>query len=148
MNIALANTAYGQILTLFEFTFSYPESQESKERGKQLEELKHHFDADEESPANENTVSKANDEKDAAAQFKDGAPRVKKCCFGQCRDNLKDLVSVGKAVPIIPSMTVKLSETGVPHVYYSKHEASKGQSIYKCLLKKPKMEIPCTYYSA
>ena len=46
MNIALAGTACGQILTLFEFTFGYPESQESKERGKQLEELEHHFDAD------------------------------------------------------------------------------------------------------
>ena len=148
MNIALASTPCGQILTLLEFVFGYPESQESKERGKQLEELKCHFDADEESLANEDTVSKADDEKDAVAQFEDGAPRAKKRCFGQCRDDLKDLVSVGKAVPIIPSMTIKPSETGVPCVYYSKREASKGQSIYKCLLKKPKTEMPCMYYSA
>ena len=93
-------------------------------------------------------MSKADDEKDAVAQFEDGAPRAKKWHFGQCRDDLKDLVSVGKAVPIIPSTTIKLSQTGVPHVYYSKREASEGQSIYKCLLKKPKTEMPCTYYSA
>ena len=148
MNIALADTACSQILTLFEFAFGYPESQESKERGKQLEELKCHFDTDEESRADEDTMSKAGDEKDAVVQFADGAPRAKKQHFGQCRDDLKDLVSVGKAVPIIPSMTIKLSETGVPCVYYSKCEASEGQSIYKCLLKKSKMEMPCMYYSA
>ena len=45
-------------------------------------------------------------------------------------------------------MTVKLSKTGVPHAYYSKCEVSKGQSIYRCLLKKTGMEIPCTYYPA
>ena len=109
MNIALAGTTCGQILTLFEFVCGYPESQESKERGKQLEELEHHSDADEESLANEETMSKADDKKDAAAQFEDGAPRAKKWHFGQCRDDLKDLVSVGKAVPIIPSTTIKLS---------------------------------------
>ena len=90
MNIALAGTTCGQILTLFEFTFNYPGSQESKERGKQLEELKCHFDADEESPANEGTMSKADDKKDAAAQFEDRAPRAKKQHFDQCRDDLKD----------------------------------------------------------
>ena len=44
MNIALVGTACGQILTLFEFAFGYPESKELKECGKQLEELEHHFD--------------------------------------------------------------------------------------------------------
>ena len=34
MNIALAGTTCGQLLTLFKFTFGYPESQESKERVK------------------------------------------------------------------------------------------------------------------
>ena len=148
MNIALAGTACGQILILCEFAFGYPQSQESKERGKQLEELECHFDAEEEPPANEDTVSKADDEKEVATQFDDGAPRAKKQCFGQCRDDLKDLVPISKAVPIVPSTSVKLSETGVPHSYYSWQEASEGQSIYKCLLKKPKTEMPCSYYLA
>ena len=148
MNIALAGTACGQILTLFEFEFSYPESEESKERGKQLEELEHHFVAEEGPPADEDTISKAEDEKEAATQFNDGAPRAKRQCFGQCRDDLKDLVPISKVVPIIPSTTVKLSETGVPCSYYSHREASEGQSIYKCLLKKPETETPCPYYAA
>ena len=148
MNITLAGTTCGQILTLFEFVFGYPESQESKERGKQLEELEHHFEAEEEPPADEDTMSKADNEKEAAAQFDDGAPRAKKWHFGQCRDNIKDLVPISKAVPIVPSTMVKLSETRVPHSYYSWREVSEGQSIYKCLLKKPETEMPCSYYSA
>ena len=148
MNIALASTACGQILTLFEFAFGYPESEESKERGKQLEELECHFVAEEEPPADEDTISKAEDEKEAATQFNVGVPRAKRQCFGQCRDDLKDLVSINKAVPIIPSTTFKLSETGVPHSYYSHCEASEGQSIYKCLLKKPETETPCSCYAA
>ena len=148
MNIMLAGSACGQILTLFEFAFGYPESQKSKERGKQLEEREHHFNAEEEPLADEDTMAKADDEKEAAAQFDDGAPRAKKQCFGQCRDDLKDLVPISKAVPIVPSTTVKLSKTGVPHSYYSWREASEGQSIYKCLLKKLETEMPCSYYLA
>ena len=148
MNIALAGTTCGQILTLFEFVFGYPESQESKERGKQLEELEHHFNAEEELLADGDTMSKADDEKEVATQFGDGALRAKKQLFGQCRDDLKDLVPISKAVPIVPSTTVKLSETRVPCSYYSWREASEGQSIYKCLLKKLETEMPCSYYSA
>ena len=77
MNIALASTACGQILTLFKFAFGYPESKESKERGQQLKELEHHFDTKEESPA-EDTVTKKEDEEDAAAQFAEGEPKAKK----------------------------------------------------------------------
>ena len=78
MNIALAGTACGQILTLFKFAFSYPESEELKERGKQLEELECHFVAEEESPANEDIISKAEDEKEAVTQFDVGAPKTKR----------------------------------------------------------------------
>ena len=86
MNIALAGTACCQILTLFEFAFGYLESKESKGRGKQLEELEHHFDTDNESPGEEDTVSKRQDEKDAAAQFADAdvEPNPKKWRFGKC----------------------------------------------------------------
>ena len=51
-------------------------------------------------------------------------------------------------MPIIPSTSVKLSETGVPHSYYSDREASEGQSIYRCLLTKLGTETPCSYYAA
>ena len=41
MNVALAGMACGQILSLFEYTFSYPESQESKDQlQKQIEQIK------------------------------------------------------------------------------------------------------------
>ena len=94
-------------------------------------------------------MSQADNEKEAATKFDDGAPRAKKWHFGQCRDDLKDLVPISKAVPIVPSTTVKRSsKTRVPHSYYSQQEASEGQSIYKCLLKKLKMEMPCSYYLA
>ena len=78
MNIALAGTACGQILTLFEFMFGYPESEELKERGKQLEELECHFKAEEEPPADEDTISKAEGEKEAATQFNVAAPKTKR----------------------------------------------------------------------
>ena len=53
MNIALVDTVCGQIFTLFEFAFGYPESKESKECDKQLEELECHFNTDNESPGEE-----------------------------------------------------------------------------------------------
>ena len=118
MNVALAGTACGQILSLFEYTFSYPESQELKERGKELEELERHFETDEESLEEEFTVSKAEDAAEAAAQFAD-APKAKRHHFGQCHDDLPDLLPLNKAVPVIISTTIKLSKTGVPQAYYS-----------------------------
>ena len=146
MNLAFAGTACGQILTLFESAFRYPENKESKERGKQLEELERQFYSENESPAKEDAVSKSQDVIDAAAQFADTKEPKHKCRrFRKCRDNLKDLVPLHKATPIMPSTTVKLSETGVSWKSYSKCEESEGQSIYHCLLKKPNSTDECTY---
>ena len=119
MNVALAGTVCGQILSLFEYSFSYPKSQELKEWGKELEELERHFETDKESLGKEFTVSKAEDAAEAAAQFTDASPKAKRHCFGQCHDDLPDLLLLNKAVPIIPSTTIKLFETGVPRAYYS-----------------------------
>ena len=114
MNLALAGTACSQLLSIFKFAFGYPKSKESRERGKQLEELEHKFEPDNESPAEEDMVSKSQDTLDAAAQFADADKPKPKCRkFGMCHDNLKDLVPIHKATPIMPSTTVKLSETGV-----------------------------------
>ena len=55
MNIALAGTACSQILSLFKFTFGCLESKESKERGKQLEEMDR-FHTDNELPGEEDTI--------------------------------------------------------------------------------------------
>ena len=91
MNIALLVLLAGK-LTLFEFAFRYPESKESKKRGRQLKELECHFDdTKEESPAEEDMVTKKQDKKDAAAQFAEGEPKAKKHKFGKCHDDLKDL---------------------------------------------------------
>ena len=69
------------ILTLFEFAFGYLESKELKECGKQLEELECHFKTNNELPGKEDTVSKKQDETDAADQFADAKNelKLKKC---------------------------------------------------------------------
>ena len=150
MNVALAETACGQLLTLFEFAFRYPESQESMERAKQLEELERNFETEEESPDEGDTVSKAQDQQKAAEQFvvTSSEPKPKKQKFVKCRDELKDLVPIGHAIPIMPSTTVKFSKTGVPYQSYSSHTESEGQSVYRCLLKKPGSDADCMYYAA
>ena len=150
MNVALAGTTCGQLLTLFKFTFRYPKSQESKERAKQLEELERHFETEEESLDEGDTVSKAQDQQEAAEQFAATLSELKpkKWKFGKCCDELKDLVPIGYAIPIMLSTTVKLSETGVPHQSYSSHTESEGQSIYRCLLKNPGSDADCMYCTA
>ena len=149
MNIALVETACSQLLTLFEFAFGYPESKELKDRAKQLEEVERHFETDNESSDEGDTVSKACDQQ-AEEQFSTASPepKLKKQKFGKCCDELKDLVPPSQAMPIIPSTTVKLSETGVSPQYYSSRTKSEGQSIYRCLLKKPVSDVNCTYYVA
>ena len=79
MNVALAGTACGQLLSVMEFAFGYPESQESKDRAQQFEELEQKFDSDDDSPTGEDTVTKEQDIQDAAAHFADTAePKAKK----------------------------------------------------------------------
>ena len=150
MNIVLAGTTCGQLLTLFKFAFGYPKSQESKERAKQMEELERHFETEEESPGEGDTISKAQDQQEAAEQLAatSSEPKSKKWKFGKCCDELKDLVPISCAIPIMPLTTVKLSKTGVSHKSYSSHTKSEGQSIYRCLLKKPGSDADCTYYAA
>ena len=150
MNIVLSGITCGQLLTLFEFAVSYPESKESKDRAKQLKELERHFKTDNESPNEGNTISKACDQQEAEEQFSTASPvpKPKKQKFGKCHDELKGLVPLSWALLIVPSTTVKLSETGVSHQYYSSRTESEGQSIYRCLLKKPGSDVNCTYYAA
>ena len=114
-----------------EFAFGYPESQEIKDRAQQLEELEQKFESDNDSPADEDAVTKEQDVQDAVAHFTDTTePKAKRRHFGQCRDTLEDLVPLGKAAPLLPSTTIKLSETGVSHRQYTSREESEGQSIY------------------
>ena len=101
-------------------------------------------------PGEGDTVSKAQDQQEVAEQFAatSSEPKSKKWKFGKCRDELKDLVLISHAILIMPSTTVKLSETGVSCQSYSSHTESEGQSIYRCLLKKPGSDADCTYYAA
>ena len=127
MNIALVGTASSQILSLFEFTFSYPKSQESKDQAAQLEELERKFNTDDESPDEADTISKKKDEADTKAEFGESSgPKPKRRRFRKCKDDLRDLVPVNEATPITPTTTVTLSETGIPQSYYSSHQKSKG----------------------
>ena len=85
MNVALAGTASGQLLSVMGFAFSYPESQESKDRAQQLEELEQKFDSDNDSPTGEDAVTKEQDIQDAVAHFADTTElKAKKRCFSQC----------------------------------------------------------------
>ena len=85
MNVALAGTACGQLLYVMEFAFGYPESQESKDRAQQLEELEQKFKSDNDSPADEDAVTKEHDIQDAAAHFADTTEsKAKRRHFGQC----------------------------------------------------------------
>ena len=82
MNVALAGTACGQLLSIMEFAFSYPESQESKDQAQQLEELEQKFESDDDSPTDEDAVTKEQDIQDAAAHFTDTTePKAKKRHF-------------------------------------------------------------------
>ena len=68
-----------------EFAFGYPESQESKDRAQQLEDLEWKFESDNDSPADEDAITKEQDVQDAAAQFADTTePKAKRRRFGQC----------------------------------------------------------------
>ena len=147
MNVALAGTACGQLLSVLEFAFGYPESQESKTRAQQLEELERKFESDDDSPSGEDTTTKEQDIQEAATHFAP-EPAAKRRRFGQCRDTLKDLVPLSKATPLLPSTTVKLSETGVSRRQYTGREESEGQSIYRCKLLKPDSTESCSYYAA
>ena len=80
---------------------------------------------------------KEQDVANASKQFADASPKAKWCKFGQCKDDLPDLVPLHQVLPIMPSASVKLSETGILQFYYSPREESEGQSIYHCLLKRP-----------
>ena len=123
---------------------------ESKDRAKQLEELERHFETNNELPNEGDTISKAHDQQEAEEQFSTASlePKPKKQKFGKCRDELKDLVPLSRAMQIVLSTTVKFSETGVSHQHYSSCTESEGQSIYRCLLKKPGSDVNCTYYTA
>ena len=147
MNVALAGTACGQLLSVMEFAFSYPESQESKDRAQQLEELERKFESDNDSPTDEDAVTKEQDIQDAAAHFTDTTePKAKKRCFGQCRDTLKDLVPLGKATPLLPSATVKLSETVFPiaNILARRNQRARVSTDVYCLSLTPQKVVPTT----
>ena len=87
MNVALAGTACGQLLSVMEFAFGYPES---KDRAQQLEEFERKFESDDDSPTDEDAVTKEQDIQDAEAHFTDTTePKAKKRRFGQCQDTLR-----------------------------------------------------------
>ena len=99
---------------------------ESKEWGKQLEELEQNFDSEDESPREEDTVSKQQDEKDATEQFADAEvePKARKHRFGKCHDDLKDSVPMSQSTSNHAPTTVKLSEKGVLRKSYSDRSKS------------------------
>ena len=141
MNVVLAGTALWNLLLATQRV--------RRVRAQQLEELEWRFESDNDSPADEDPVTKEQDVQDAAAQFADTTePKAKRRRFGQCRDTLKDLIPLGKAASLLPSTTVKLSKTDVSRRQYTSREESEGQSIYRCKLLKPDSTEDCTYYAA
>ena len=121
-NIALASTVCGNLLSLIENAYGYPESKASIEQGSYLETVDQDFA--ENNPDVEPTSGIITKETDAAESQTSALPpkRRKKCLQGP------DKVKLAK----IPSTTMCLHQTSVARGHISERKGKDGQSIYWC----------------
>ena len=126
-NVALAGMACGNLLTLIENAYGYPESRQSIECGQYLETVECKF-AENEPDAE---LAKGLTSKEAAtAEATSQPPPVKR------RKQLPqgpDKCKLQFAGAVIPTTTIHLHQTGVPKKYISERVGAEGQSIYKCM---------------
>ena len=135
-NIALAGTACGNLLSLIENSYGYPETRASVERGSYLETLDRDFA--ENAPNVEPTGGTITKEADAAESQSSVLPpkRRKKSSQGP------DKVRLAKAAPIISSTSIHLHQTGVLKTQVLERKGEDGQSIYRCNVRE------CEYITA
>ena len=125
-NIALAGTACGNLLSLIENAYGYPEMKASVEQGSYLETLDRDFV--ENAPDVEPISGTITKEVDAAKSQTSAPPpkRRKKCLQGP------DKVKLARATPMILSTSIHLHQTGVAKGHVLERKGEDGQSIYRC----------------
>ena len=127
-NIALAGTACGNLLSLIEDAYGYPESKESILRGEYLETVEREFP--ENAPDAEPAAGLVSKEATDAEASGGRALPVKRRRLSQGPDKVK----LKDATPIIPSTTVSLHQTGVSDKHVSERVGSQNQSVYHCMV--------------
>ena len=135
-NIVLAGTACGNLLTLIENAYGYPESKQSIEPGQYLEPVEWEFVENE--PGAE--LAKGLTSKEVATAEATSQPPLAKR-----RKQLPqgpDKCKLQLTAAVISSTMICLHQTGVPKRYISERASAEGQSIYKC------MDPGCPYSTA
>ena len=126
-NVALAGMACGNLLTLIENAYGYPESRQSIKQGQYLETVEWEF-AENEPDAEPAKGLKSKEAATAEATFQP-PPAKRRKQLPQGPDKCK-LQLTGA---VIPTTTIHLHQTGVPKRYISERASAVGQSIYKCM---------------
>ena len=135
-NVALAGTACGNLFSLIENTYGYPESRQSIEKGQYLETVEWEFAENE--PDAEPAKGLTSKEATTAEVASQPPPAKRRKHLPQGPDKCK----LQLAAAIIPSTMIHLHQTGVPKKYISERASAEGQSIYKC------MDPSCPYSTA
>ena len=135
-NVALAGMACGNLLTLIENAYGYPETRQSIECGQYLEIVEWEFVENE--PDAELAKGLKSKEAATAEATSQPPPAKRRKQLPQGPDKCK-LQLTGA---VIPMTTICLHQTGVPKKYISERVSAEGQSIYKC------MHPSCPYFTA
>ena len=135
-NIALVGMACGNLLTLIENAYGYPESRQSIECGQYLETVEWEFAENE--PDAEPAKGLASKEAATAKATSQPPPAKRRKQLPQGPDKCK-LQLTGA---VIPTTMIHLHQTGVPKKYISERVSAEDQSIYKC------MDSGCPYLTA
>ena len=132
-NVVLVGTACGNLLTLIENAYGYPESKQSIEHGQYLETVEWEFAENE--PDAEPAKGLTSKEAATAEVTFQPSPAKRRKWLPQGPEKCK----LQLAEAVIPTTTIHLHQTGVPKKYISKRASAEGQLIYKC------MHLGCPY---
>ena len=135
-NVVLAGTACGDLLTLIENAYGYPESKQSIKHGQYLETVEWEFAENE--PDAEPAKGLTRKEAATAEATSQPPPAKRRKQLPQGPDKCKLQLTAA----VIPSTTIHLHQTGVPKRCISERASAECQSIYKC------MDPGCPYLTA
>ena len=126
-NVAFAGTVCGNLLTLIQNAYGYPESRQSIDHGQYLETVKQEF-AENEPDAEPAKGLTSKEAATAEATFQP-PPAKRRKQLPQGPDKCK----LQLAGAVIPTTMIRLHQTGVPKKYISERASAEGQLIYKCM---------------
>ena len=135
-NVALAGTACGNLLTLIENAYGYPESKQSIKHGQYVETVEWEFAENE--PDAEPAKGLTSREVATVEATSQPLPAKMRKQLPQGPDKCK----LQLATAVIQSTMIPLHQTGVLKRYISERASAEGQSIYKC------MDPGCPYSTA